>query len=75
MGQEGGEKWTAAADLQPTLPRSDRLLDSDASGTAPLQLLDRQALARPGARRRGAFVTLATIGTLGKYALPHVANA
>jgi len=25
MGQEGGEKWTAAADLQPTLPKSDRL--------------------------------------------------
>ncbi len=28
MGQEGGEKWTAAADLQPTLPKSDRLLDA-----------------------------------------------
>ena len=27
IGQEGGEKWTAAADLQPTLPKSDRLLD------------------------------------------------
>ena len=26
MGQEGGEKWTAAADLQPTPPKSDRLL-------------------------------------------------
>lgn len=26
MGQEGGEKWAAAADLQPTLPKSDRLL-------------------------------------------------
>ena len=26
MGQEDGEKWTAAADLQPTLPKSDRLL-------------------------------------------------
>ena len=26
MGQEDGEKWTAAADLQPTIPRSDRLL-------------------------------------------------
>ena len=23
MGQEGSEKWTAAADLQPTLPKSD----------------------------------------------------
>ncbi len=27
MGQKDGEKWTAAADLQPTLPKSDRLLD------------------------------------------------
>ncbi|TDM08611.1 MAG: hypothetical protein C4K60_04090 [Ideonella sp. MAG2] len=26
MGQEGSEKWAAAADLQPTLPKSDRLL-------------------------------------------------
>ncbi|MGH6637939.1 MAG: tRNA glutamyl-Q(34) synthetase GluQRS [Polaromonas sp.] len=25
MGQKAGEKWTAAADLQPTLPKSDRL--------------------------------------------------
>ena len=31
MGQEGGEKWTAAADLQPTLPKSDRLLVSRAT--------------------------------------------
>ncbi len=28
MGQEAGEKWTAAANLQPTLPKSDSLLDS-----------------------------------------------
>ena len=27
MGQKDGEKWTAAADLQPTIPKSDRLLD------------------------------------------------
>ena len=26
MGQEDGEKWTAAVNLQPTLPKSDRLL-------------------------------------------------
>ena len=29
MGQKDGEKWTAAADLQPTLPKSDRLLEAD----------------------------------------------
>jgi beta-mannosidase len=27
MGQKDGEKWTAAVDLQPTLSKSDRLLD------------------------------------------------
>ena len=26
MGQKDGEKWTAAVDLQPTIPKSDRLL-------------------------------------------------
>ena len=26
MGQEADEKWTAAVNLQPTLPKSDRLL-------------------------------------------------
>jgi hypothetical protein len=28
MGQKDGEKWGAAADLQPTTPKSDRLLAS-----------------------------------------------
>ena len=27
MGQKDGEKWTAAVDLQPAIPKSDRLLD------------------------------------------------
>ncbi len=27
MGQKDGEKWTAAGDSQPTLPKSDRLLE------------------------------------------------
>jgi hypothetical protein len=27
MGQKDGEKWGAAADLQPTTPKSDRLLE------------------------------------------------
>ena len=26
MGQEADEKWTAAVNLQPTLPKADRLL-------------------------------------------------
>jgi len=26
MGQKDGEKWTAAVDSQPTLPKPDRLL-------------------------------------------------
>ena len=29
MGQKDGEKWAAAANLQPTLPKSDRLLGLD----------------------------------------------
>ena len=28
MGQKDGEKWTVAVDLQPTIPKSDRLLDN-----------------------------------------------
>ncbi|MDF1482681.1 hypothetical protein [Extensimonas sp. H3M7-6] len=27
MGQEDGKKWAAAAHSQPTIPKSDRLLD------------------------------------------------
>jgi len=27
MGQRDGEKWTAAVDSQPTLPKPDRLLE------------------------------------------------
>ena len=29
MGQKDGEKWTAAVDLQPTIPKSDRLLGAN----------------------------------------------
>ena len=32
--QKDGEKWTAAADLQPTFPKSDRLLWGGTSGLA-----------------------------------------
>ena len=32
MGQKNGEKWTAAVDLQPTLPKSDRLLGLKQAG-------------------------------------------
>ena len=41
MGQKAGEKWTAAAKLQPTFPKSDRLL-------APLTGLGQQLQARIG---------------------------
>ncbi|MDO9227099.1 MAG: hypothetical protein Q8M09_13365 [Pseudomonadota bacterium] len=34
MGQEAGEKWTAAVDLQPTIPKSDRLLGLDVQRAA-----------------------------------------
>ena len=35
MGQKAGEKWTAAAKLQPTFPKSDRLLESPAMASTP----------------------------------------
>ena len=56
MGQEAGEKWTAAANLQPTLPKPDRLL----------------ALDRPArmSRQRAVFVGLAAVfAALGSVAL------
>ena len=37
MGQKDGEKWTAAADLQPTISKSDRLLGSNAGARAALR--------------------------------------
>ena len=36
MGQKDGEKWTAAVDLQPTIPKSDRLLALPATKLPPL---------------------------------------
>ena len=33
MGQEADEKWTAAVNLQPTLPKPDRLLGAKRSDT------------------------------------------
>ncbi|MBU1664202.1 MAG: hypothetical protein KKG92_02240, partial [Gammaproteobacteria bacterium] len=41
MGQEAGEKWTVAVDLQPTIPKSDRLL-----GTASWPAVTPGCLAR-----------------------------
>ena len=41
MGQKDGERWTAAVDLQPTIPKSDRLLKrpaQDAAGEAQVFL-------------------------------------
>ena len=32
IGQKDGEKWTAAVDLQPTIPKSDRLLEHPETG-------------------------------------------
>ena len=52
MGQKDGEKWTAAVDLQPTIPKSDRLLDNQ---SVSLTRFDRGfPVNRPG---RALFVT------------------
>jgi len=63
MGQKDGEKWTAAADLQPAIPKSDSLLDG---APAPRQAAEAgavtglaEALARSCRQRRlraGALV-------------------
>jgi len=37
MGQEAGEKWAAAAVSQPTIPKSDRLLEARAEGKRRLE--------------------------------------
>ena len=41
MGQKDGEKWTAAVDLQPTIPKSDRLLGTLCITLARLWQADR----------------------------------
>jgi hypothetical protein len=41
MGQKDGEKWTAAANLQPTISKSDRLLGMLCTNTF-LMCLDRR---------------------------------
>ena len=43
MGQKAGEKWTAAAKLQPTLPKPDRLLDI-AHASASAETTDKVAV-------------------------------
>ena len=35
MGQKDGEKWTAVVDLQPTIPKSDRLPGAVVVGVGP----------------------------------------
>jgi hypothetical protein len=43
MGQDSGEKWTAAAVSQPTIPKSDRLLGATSAGAESLLMLDNPA--------------------------------
>jgi len=37
MGQKDGEKWTAAVDSQPTLPKPDRLLGANSYIVKPVE--------------------------------------
>ncbi len=65
MGQKDGEKWTAAVDSQPTLPKSDRLpgceryqgLRRVLAQQVPVVLLDHQQ-ARSRQLRHGEGVEL-----------------
>ncbi len=49
MGQKDGEKWTAAVDLQPAIPKSDSLLDME---FAEVSVLDISEAALNASRRR-----------------------
>jgi len=55
MGQKDGEKWTAAVTSQPTLPKSDRLLDS---GNLPPHRIDSWSSSR--LKKWGASIGSAT---------------
>ena len=56
MGQKDGEKWTAAVDLQPTIPKSDRLLDMQDQST-PIAAVPLLAAYQPaGARKAGMMM-------------------
>ena len=50
MGQKSGEKWTAAAKLQPTFPKPDRLLGGEI--TKQLAQHDPVVLTEPGPKLR-----------------------
>ncbi len=63
MGQKAGEKWTAAAKLQPTFPKSDRLLDT-ACRVGETVVIDGQALVMTASSaKRTAAATAATAAT------------
>ena len=48
MGQKDGKKWTAAVDLQPTIPKSDRLLGWVKSQAATVVISNCYSIVRTG---------------------------
>ena len=72
MGQKAGEKWTAAVDLQPTFPKSDRLQGiaaiavSALCGTEPLSAASRVARNLGPDSSQAPVLLVYTSGTTGK---------
>jgi hypothetical protein len=65
MGQKAGEKRTAAAELQPTLPKPDRLLDVRLHAFAERQDCRGRYARDAGLRRWPAAADATRIGALG----------
>ena len=57
MGQRAGEKWTAAVDSQPTLPKPDRLLDTTTGPMLDVTETIRRALSSAGMPTKAGIVT------------------
>ncbi len=77
MGQKDGEKWTAAADLQPTFPKSARLLESKlfiAHDTGFVFKQDWNAVAYRVSQPRATREQLLTVPVVIQWTLGHGAD-
>ena len=66
MRQEGGEKWTAAANLQPTFPKSDRLVEQKSNTSAQIDPVPAAVTAVAAVAAVTAVAALARAGQHGK---------
>ena len=75
MGQKGGEKWAAAVDLQPTMPKSDRLLEPEVHADLVLcgPVVEQEA-AQLGRSLEAHYAHLLVHGTLHAQGWDHETN-